>query len=290
MLWLLGGAECWRRVSGSRVVLACVLALLCQALLAAGVWLCCRRWAGADAAARRAALFLHPSRDGIAEMAESQNPMATHIRGRLIDRVAADGSLAAVRQPMGDSQAKVRCGVWGGGDAWEGVECRLRGYLDIHLGRAAQAAGPAAACCAAARPPHAVCCRRPVPHLPTHLPRLLHAPRVSPRRCPAFSSSTRWPAAWPTSCTRAGTPSWWPSGCAAVWVGGWVGWVTRQGVRAGTPSRWPSGCAAIGGALRAGRGAQQVRARAGAWLMCARRTRHQACSMMRLLPCLLAKA
>lgn len=37
--------------------------------------------------------------------------MATHIRGRLVDRVAADGALAAVRQPMGDSQAKVGCGL-----------------------------------------------------------------------------------------------------------------------------------------------------------------------------------
>lgn len=40
-------------------------------------------------------------------MAESQNPMATHIRGRLVDRVAADGSLAPVLQPMGDVQAQV---------------------------------------------------------------------------------------------------------------------------------------------------------------------------------------
>ena len=56
----------------------------------------------------------HPRpRDAIAATAEATNPMATYIRGRLIDRVAADGSLAAVRQPMGDSQAKASGGAAG---------------------------------------------------------------------------------------------------------------------------------------------------------------------------------
>lgn len=38
--------------------------------------------------------------------------MYSYIRGRLVDRVAADGRLAPVQQPMGDSQANV--GALGG--------------------------------------------------------------------------------------------------------------------------------------------------------------------------------
>ncbi|KAI7843139.1 hypothetical protein COHA_003310 [Chlorella ohadii] len=47
-------------------------------------------------------------KDAIAEIAESSNPMYSYIRGRLVDRVARDGRLAAVQQPMGDSQANVQ--------------------------------------------------------------------------------------------------------------------------------------------------------------------------------------
>ncbi len=43
--------------------------------------------------------------------------MYSYIRGRLVDRVARDGRLAAVQQPMGDSQANVR---W----AWSGLHSR----------------------------------------------------------------------------------------------------------------------------------------------------------------------
>ncbi len=46
-------------------------------------------------------------RDAIAEISQRSDPWATYLRGRLVDRVAADGSLAAVAQPMGDSQAGV---------------------------------------------------------------------------------------------------------------------------------------------------------------------------------------
>lgn len=55
----------------------------------------------------------HPStplsllRDAIAEISQRSDPWATYLRGRLVDRVAADGSLAPVAQPMGDSQAGV---------------------------------------------------------------------------------------------------------------------------------------------------------------------------------------
>jgi hypothetical protein len=47
-------------------------------------------------------------RDRIAEVAESFYPSATYVTGRLVDRVAADGVLAAVQQPMGDSGAHVQ--------------------------------------------------------------------------------------------------------------------------------------------------------------------------------------
>ncbi|KAL4430583.1 hypothetical protein ABPG77_005823 [Micractinium sp. CCAP 211/92] len=46
-------------------------------------------------------------KDAIAEISQRSDPWATYLRGRLVDRVAADGSLAAVAQPMGDSQAGV---------------------------------------------------------------------------------------------------------------------------------------------------------------------------------------
>ena len=42
------------------------------------------------------------------EATEQTKVWATYVRGRLVDRVAADGSLAAVAQPMGDSQAGVQ--------------------------------------------------------------------------------------------------------------------------------------------------------------------------------------
>jgi hypothetical protein len=42
------------------------------------------------------------------EATEQTKVWATYVRGRLVDRVAADGSLAAVAQPMGDSQAEVQ--------------------------------------------------------------------------------------------------------------------------------------------------------------------------------------
>jgi len=44
--------------------------------------------------------------------------MYSYIRGRLVDRVARDGRLAAVQQPMGDSQANVRCVCWEWGAGW----------------------------------------------------------------------------------------------------------------------------------------------------------------------------
>ncbi|KAI3425963.1 hypothetical protein D9Q98_007933 [Chlorella vulgaris] len=47
-------------------------------------------------------------KDRIAEVAESFYPSATYVTGRLVDRVAADGVLAAVQQPMGDSGAHVQ--------------------------------------------------------------------------------------------------------------------------------------------------------------------------------------
>ncbi|EFN55566.1 hypothetical protein CHLNCDRAFT_134048 [Chlorella variabilis] len=46
-------------------------------------------------------------KQAIADLAESQMPMATYIRGRFVDRVAAGGVLAAVAQPMGDTAAGV---------------------------------------------------------------------------------------------------------------------------------------------------------------------------------------
>lgn len=47
-------------------------------------------------------------KDGIWDIAEYRFPQATYVRGRLIDRVAADGSLQAVQQPMGDTEARVQ--------------------------------------------------------------------------------------------------------------------------------------------------------------------------------------
>lgn len=47
-------------------------------------------------------------KEAIAEVTQKSDPWSTFVRGRLIDRVAADGTLAAVAQPMGDTQARVQ--------------------------------------------------------------------------------------------------------------------------------------------------------------------------------------
>ena len=50
---------------------------------------------------------IHTCREALVEATEQTQVWATYVRGRLVDRVAADGSLAEVAQPMGDSQAGV---------------------------------------------------------------------------------------------------------------------------------------------------------------------------------------